>query len=144
MTERKPSGVPWQSWIDRQIDRARERGDFDGLPGAGQPLPDLGGPLDELWWVKGKLRRENLSYMAPSVALRKHVHDALQAVSEADSETEVRRLIASINQQIREANRKGIRGPALPLTPFDADRVVREWRRVASAVNPPGQAGQNK
>jgi hypothetical protein len=67
--------------------------------------------------------------MAPSVALRKHVHDVLQAASEADSETEVRRLIAEVNEQIREANRKGIHGPALPLAPFDADRVVREWRR---------------
>lgn len=129
MTERKPSGVPWQSWIDRQIGQARERGDFDDLPGAGQPLPDLGKPFDELWWVKGKLRREDLSYMAPSVALRKQVHDALQAASEADSESEVRRLIAAVNEQIREANRNGIRGPALLLAPFDADRAVLEWRR---------------
>jgi hypothetical protein len=129
VTERKPSGVRWESWIDRQIGRARARGDFDDLPGAGQPLADLDKPFDELWWVKGKLRREDLSYMAPSVALRKHVHDVLQAASEADSETEVRRLIAEVNEQIREANRKGIHGPALLLAPFDADRVVREWRR---------------
>jgi Domain of unknown function (DUF1992) len=144
VTERKPSGVPWESWIDRQIGRAREQGDFDDLPGAGQPLADLGKPFDELWWVKGKLRREELSYMAPSVALRKQVHDTLQATSEANSETEVRRLIASINEQIREANRKGIRGPALLLSPFDADRVVREWRRHRLCDESSGEAGQNK
>ena len=83
MTERKPPGVPWESWIDRQIRQARERGEFEDLPGTGQPLPDLDRPFDELWWVKEKLRREELSYMAPSVALRQHVHDALQAASRA-------------------------------------------------------------
>lgn len=129
MTQRKPPGVPWESWIDKQIRRARELGEFDDLPGAGAPLRDLHSPFDELWWVKDKLRREELSYMAPSVALRKQVHDALRAASRAESEAEVRQLIAAINEQIRDANRKGLRGPALMLTPFDADRVVREWRR---------------
>jgi len=128
MTERKPPGVPWESWIDRQIRQARERGEFEDLPGTGQPLPDLDRPFDELWWVKEKLRREELSYMAPSVALRQHVHDALQAASRAKSEAEVRRLIAEVNEQIRDANRKGIRGPSLMLMPLDPDRVVREWR----------------
>jgi hypothetical protein len=60
MTERKPAGVPWESWIDRQIRRAEERGEFDDLPGAGRPIPDLDKPFDELWWVKDKLRREGL------------------------------------------------------------------------------------
>ncbi|TMM01978.1 MAG: DUF1992 domain-containing protein [Actinobacteria bacterium] len=128
MTERKPPGVPWESWIDRQIRQARERGEFEDLPGTGQPLPDLDRPFDELWWVKEKLRREELSYMAPSVALRQYVHDALQAASRAKSEAEVRRLIAEVNEQIRDANRKGIRGPSLMLMPLDPDRVVREWR----------------
>lgn len=132
MTQRKPRGVAWESWIDRQIRRAREQGDFDDLPGAGQPLPDLGKPFDKLWWVKEKLRREELSYMAPSVVLRKQVHDALQATSQAESEGEVRRLIAGINQQIRDANRKGVRGPSLMVMPFDADRVVRDWRAQRS------------
>jgi hypothetical protein len=129
MTQRKPPGIPWESWIDRQIRRARERGEFEHLPGAGEPLRDIHKPFDELWWIKDKLRREQLSYMAPSVALRKQVYDALQAASRAESEAEVRQLIAEINAAIRDANRKGIRGPSLVLTPFDADHVVREWRR---------------
>jgi hypothetical protein len=28
----------WQSWLDQQIREAQERGDFDDLPGKGQPL----------------------------------------------------------------------------------------------------------
>jgi len=132
VTKRKPGGVPWESWIDRQIREAEERGEFDNLPGAGEPIPDLDKPFDELWWVKNKLRREGLSYMPPSVALRKEAHDALEAAVRAESETEVRRLIADINRKIREANRKGIRGPSLMLVPFDAEAVVRQWRKQRS------------
>lgn len=127
VTERKPPGLRWDSWIDRQIERAREQ--FEDLPGAGRPLPNLNRPFDELWWVKDKMRREHLSYMAPSVALRKQIHDALQAARSAESEAEVRELIAHINERIREANRTGIRGPSLMLTPCDPDGVVRDWRR---------------
>jgi hypothetical protein len=67
--------------------------------------------------------------MPPSVALRKEAHDALQAASRAGSEAEVRALVAGINEKIREANRKGIRGPALMLVPYDVGRVVDGWKR---------------
>jgi DnaJ homologue, subfamily C, member 28, conserved domain len=132
MTARKPPGVSWESWIDKQIREAEERGEFENLPGAGQPIPNLDKPFDELWWVKNKLHREGLSYMPPSVALRKEAHDALEAISRARSEADVRRLIADINEKIREANRKGIRGPSLMLMPFDVERVVKQWHEQRS------------
>lgn len=119
----------FESWIDRQVRTARERGELDDLPGSGQPLPDLERPHDEMWWVKRKLRRENLSYLPPSLALRKEVHDAVQGVGRARSEAEVRERIEAINDKIREALRSGIRGPELNLAPFNVERIVREWRR---------------
>jgi hypothetical protein len=128
MTRRKPAGAGWESWIDRQVREAQERGEFDDLPGAGKPIPDLDKPFDELWWVKDKLRREGLSYMPPSVALRKEAYDALVAASRANSEAEVRKIIGAVNDKIREANRKTIAGPSLMLVPYDVERVVREWR----------------
>ena len=39
MTERKPPGVPFESWVDKQIRDAEGRGEFTRLPGAGKPLP---------------------------------------------------------------------------------------------------------
>ena len=39
MTERKPPGTSWETWIDAQIRVAMEQGAFDNLPGAGKPLP---------------------------------------------------------------------------------------------------------
>jgi hypothetical protein len=67
--------------------------------------------------------------MSPSVALRKEARDALETAREAGSEAEVREIVEDINEKIRVANRKGIRGPALMLVPYDVERVVRRWKR---------------
>jgi Domain of unknown function (DUF1992) len=130
MTQRKPSGIRFESWIDRQIRQATERGEFADLPGSGAPLADLDHHYDEMWWVKRKLRDEDLSYLPPSLALRKEVHDALEGVARAHSEAEVRERIAAVNEKIRDAIRMGIRGPELSLAPFDVERIVKEWRRA--------------
>lgn len=137
MTERKPPGVGFETWVERQLREAAERGAFDDLPGAGKPIPDLDKPHDELWWVKQKLRRENFSYLPPTIALRKEAEDALVAASQAGSEAEVRRIVADINAKIIEGNRKAASGPPLNLAPFDVERVVRDWRdRRGSAEGP--------
>ena len=128
MTERKPPGIGFQTWVERQIREAMERGEFDNLPGAGKPIPDLDKPHDELWWVKQKLRREQLSYLPPTLAVRKEADDALAAASRARSERDVRRIVVAINAKIREANSKAASGPPLNLMPFDVERVVRRWR----------------
>jgi Domain of unknown function (DUF1992) len=128
MTERKPPGVGFQTWVERQIRDAMERGEFDDLPGAGKPIPDLDKPHDELWWVKDKLRRENLSYLPATLALRREVEDALAAALRASSEAQVRRIVAEVNRKIVEGNRKAASGPPLNLMPVDAERIVRRWR----------------
>jgi hypothetical protein len=127
MTERKPPGVGFEDWIERQIREATERGEFDNLPGAGKPIEDLDKPHDELWWVKQKLRREHLAYLPPTIALRKEAEEALEAASRAGSEAEVRRIVAAINARIVEGNRKAASGPPLNLMPFDVEAVVTAW-----------------
>lgn len=128
MTERKPPEVTHETWVERQIREAAERGEFDNLPGAGKPIPDLDRPRDDLWWVKQKMRREKLAYVPPTLALRKEAEDARGTASRAGSEAEVRRIMSDINDKIVEANRKPLAGPPLNLAPFDVERVVRDWR----------------
>jgi hypothetical protein len=135
MTKRKPRGMSARTWIDRQIEEATSRGEFEDLPGAGKPIPDLDKPHDEMWWVKQKLRRENLSYLPPTLALRKAAHDALEAASEARSEAEVREIIGEINRRIVEANRTPTQGPSIMLTPFNVESVLRRWRERDRAKN---------
>jgi hypothetical protein len=137
MTERKPSGVPFGTWVERKIREATERGEFDNLPGAGKPIADLDEPHDELWWIRQKLRREDFAYLPPTIALRKEAEEALEAAARAGSEAEVRRIVADINRKIAEGNRKAASGPPLNLAPFDVERVVRTWRERPQP--PPGR-----
>lgn len=129
MTDRKPLGVPFESWIDRQIREAEERGEFDDLPGQGKPLPGVGEPLDEMWWIKQKIASEGLSMpLPPTLALRKEAEEALAQARGARTEAEARRIVEEINHRIREAIRTGLSGPPLNLMPYDVDQVVSEWR----------------
>jgi hypothetical protein len=135
MTERKPPGVSWETWIDRQIREGMERGEFDDLPGHGRPIPDVDRPHDELWWVRSKLQREGVSYLPPTLALRKEVEDAQDAIAAAETEAEVRALVAEVNERIRAVNRQATSGPPSTLVPLDVERAVEQWR---SAQDPSG------
>ena len=128
MTERKPPGVSWESWIERQIRESVERGEFDNLPGTGKRLAGIDRPRDEDWWIKEKLRREDVSYLPPALELRKQVDDALEQIERTASEAEVRAIIADINQRIRYLNSHLTSGPPSTLMPFDVAQGVERWR----------------
>jgi hypothetical protein len=133
VTERKPAGVGFETWIDRQIREAQDRGEFENLPGAGKPLTGLHAPHDELWWVKEKLRREEGTALPPTLLLRKQAAAAREAAGRASSEAEVRSILADINARIDDAIRKPMSGPPLNLMPFDVEHVVAEWRKGPAA-----------
>jgi len=130
VTKRKPPGVRWETWIDRQIREGMERGEFDDLPGHGKPIADVDvdRSRDELWWVKDKLRREAVSVLPPTLALRKAVDDALVRIAATESEAAVRQIVAEINAEIVRVNSRAASGPPSTLMPFDVDEVVERWR----------------
>lgn len=128
MTERKPPGVSVESWVDRQIREAAERGDFDNLPGWGKPLASLDAPYDEMWWIKDKMHREGFAVLPPALALRKEAEDALEAARTARSERQARAVLTEINEKIRAALRMPPPGPPLGLTEFDVEAELETWR----------------
>jgi len=132
VTPRKPPGTSWESWIDRQIREAAERGEFENLPGTGKPIQDLDKPHDENWWIRQKLRSEDLSYLPPSLALKKEVQNAIDSALSAKSEIEVREIIEQINAKIVGANRLGIDGPPVSFVPYDTQRVLQDWQERQS------------
>lgn len=127
MTERKPPGVSWETWIDRQVREAQERGDFDGLPGAGKPLPDLD-RRDDDWWLKRMLQREGVTVTPPTIAIRVEVEQALERAAGAADETEVREVLGAVNEKVRRINRLGAAGPPSTVMPVDVEEVVARWR----------------
>ncbi|MEV4942493.1 DUF1992 domain-containing protein [Streptomyces zaomyceticus] len=132
MTERKPPGVSFESFVDKQIREASERGEFSSLPGFGKPLADDSAPYDELWWIKGKMHREGAAVLPPSLALRKAAEDAEAEVAAAVSESQVRRILGEINTRIAEALLRPPAGPPLRLKPFDVEATVERWRAERS------------
>jgi hypothetical protein len=130
MTDKKPPNVSWETWVERKIRESMERGEFDNLPGMGEPIPDLHQPYDELWWLRKKLRSENLSVEPPALTLRKELDDARARIAAAGSEAEVRRLVAAINERIVYVNSHTTFGPPSDLVPLDVERMVDEWRRA--------------
>jgi Domain of unknown function (DUF1992) len=136
MTERKPPGMRWESWVDRQVREAQERGDFDNLSGAGKPIPGIDRPYDEMWWVKQKLASEGVSFLPPALALRKEVDGVLARVMHERSEEAVRVALDDLNARIRHVNRTTISGPSTSISPLDVDRIVSKWRATWSADDP--------
>jgi hypothetical protein len=142
MTQRKPPGVTWETWIDRQIRVGMENGAFDDLPGRGKPMRDLDRPRDEMWWVRDKVRRENLTHVPPTVQVRRELDAALAAIAMAPSEVTVRDIVARINQRVRWVNSRPIEGPPSTVAPLDADAEVAAWRaaRIDRVAEPPTAA----
>ncbi|WP_328470089.1 DUF1992 domain-containing protein [Actinoplanes sp. NBC_00393] len=123
--------VHWyESSIDRQMREATERGEFDGLSGAGKPLTGYGEEYDEDWWVKDWLRREGgaAGVIPASLAVRRAAEDLPAAVGRFTAERAVREHVAELNERIDKARRGLIDGPPVVLPRFDADEVVEQWR----------------
>jgi hypothetical protein len=141
MTERKPSNVTFESWIEYQIRRAQEAGAFDNLPGAGKPLPDIDRRRGELDWVVSYIRRENLDVLPvlpPALALAKELEDLPEKLARQRSERQVRAIVEDLNRRIGQAHRLPQSGPPLRVMPVDVDSVVAEWReRRAGGQQPP-------
>ena len=118
--------MQFESWIDRQIREAMERGEFDNLPGAGKPLE-----LDpsEDWWIKAKLKAENLEAVLPGpLALRKEVAGIQDAVADCRTEAEVRERCEALNERVRDHYRRPDTGPRIVVRLVDIDAVVGAWR----------------
>ena len=130
MTERKPRGVSFETWIDKQIRDAEERGEFDNLPGKGKPLPDLDRPRDEMWWVRSWLKRENVDYLPPTMQIRKDLDEAREEIRRATSEDQVRSIVEAINEKIRHVNRTAIDGPPSNVYPLHLETVLERWRNA--------------
>ncbi|HZD99342.1 MAG TPA: DUF1992 domain-containing protein [Micromonosporaceae bacterium] len=130
----------YETRIDRQLREAQERGDFDNLPGAGEPLPNNGEEYDAEWWLKGLVRRESIAAagLPPALALRKEIEDLPAALARKRTETAVRQVVTDLNDRILLARRGPVDGPPVAVKPVDVDAVVREWRdaRAAAAAAP--------
>jgi hypothetical protein len=128
MTERKPAGKSWETWIEELIHNARETGEFDDLEGAGKPIPGIIDLYDPDWWGKKLLQREKLALLPPALELLRKVEVGLAALWSVGSETDVRARVAALNTEIAKVNSRVVEGPPTRLAALDVDEIVSEWR----------------
>lgn len=118
--------MQFESWIDRQIREAMERGEFDELPGAGKPL-QLSDDPD--WWIKAKIARENLEPMLPTpLALRREVENLDAVLADVRIEAEARSLIEDLNRRIRESYLRPQDAPTIVVGLVDIESALQRWR----------------
>src|SRR6516165_5141969 len=132
MTERKPPGTTWETWVEGQIRVAMEDGAFDNLPGAGKPLPNFGQEYDPLWWEKQLVQREQISVLPASLELLRKVEKELAAIEKFHDEASIRRWVAALNIEIANVNATVVEGPPTRLGTVNADQVVAQWRQIRS------------
>jgi len=140
MTQRKPRGMSFETWVGGQISQAIARGDFDGLDGAGKPLSRAS--LDETGyeWVLAKARKENLDVfgmLPPGLALKKEREDLPRRADELPSAPAVRALGEDYNERVQAFWRRPQESRWSPVPGLaDVDALVAVWE-LAHAAPPP-------
>ena len=146
-------------WVDLQVQRAMERGEFDDLPGAGKPLA-LPDKHDPDWWVKRLIEREKITGVAPpAIGLRKEDAELDGLLDREATPDGVRRVVEDFNAPDRRgappAHRRAAgrhahpgrrrRGRGLARAPRRAagpgrraDRPATRRRRSGPAAGPAG------
>lgn len=126
----KPTSADRAVYVENVIQQAIRRGDFDDLPGAGKPLPNLGGVHDPDWWIRRKIEREGLTGLGPpALALRVENRELESRMDALLREDEVRSLLEDFNSRVIEARRQLLGGPPVVTPTRDVETEVIAWRK---------------
>jgi hypothetical protein len=116
-------------WVDLQVKRAMERGEFDNLPGTGKPLGDLGSLNDGDWWLRKLIEREQITGVLPeALQLRKDDAELDATLDREATERLVREQVAHFNRRVVEARRQLLGGPPVVTRTRDVEGEVERWR----------------
>ncbi len=126
---RKPPGMSFETFIDRQIREAQSRGQFDNLPGKGRPVEGL----DKAWspeaWLGAKLKREGLSAPLPAVLeLRKQAEERLRDLLLLEDEEALCTALDVLQAWILKRHARALEGPRLAPPRLDKAAILRLWR----------------
>jgi len=135
--EQMPAGPPQMAgrmqyrtaWVDRVVDQAIARGEFENLPLAGKPIPGIGAHHDPDWWLKALIEREQISGVLPeAIQLRKDDAALQERLDGIRDEARVREVLVEFNARIVAARRQLMGGPPVVTPLRDVEREVASWR----------------
>jgi Domain of unknown function (DUF1992) len=141
MTERKPPGMSFETWVDSQISRSIARGDFDQLPGAGKPIKGIEREETAYDWAVAKARREGVDTAAmlpPGLALMRERDELPDRAARLDSAAQVRALVEDYNARVEAFWRRPQESRWSPVPRLaDVEAVVAGWERDRPPLPPP-------
>ncbi|WP_222268141.1 J-domain-containing protein [Modestobacter marinus] len=141
MTQRKPTGMTFETWVEQRIRRARDDGAFEGLSLAGKPLPRLDREKSSFEWALEWAAREeaDVTAMLPTgLALRKEREELPALIARQTSEIAVRALVEAHNARVDQYYRRPVEGVWVPVGMADVEEMVARWREDRPA--PPAVA----
>ncbi len=136
MTQRKPPGMTFETWVEQQIRRAEEEGAFEGLSLAGKPLPRRDKEKSSFEWALEWAAREeaDVAAMLPTgLALRKEREELPALLARQTSEDAVRALVATHNARVDQYYRRPVEGVWVPVGMADVEEMVAAWRAARPA-----------
>ena len=140
MTERKPPGVSYETWVEHQIARGQAGGAFENLTGAGRPLPREALSENAYDWAVAKARREGVETAAmlpPGLALRRERDELPQRAARLASEAEVRALAEDYNARVEAFWRRPAESRWAPVPGLaDVEALVADWRQAQPPALP--------
>jgi hypothetical protein len=132
--DRAPTARDRAAYVETALQQAIRRGDFDDLPGYGRPLEGLGEHHDPDWWIRRKIRTEQLTGLGPPALMLRVEHaefaDRLDALTREES---VREYVEDFNRRVIEARRQLLGGPPVVTPTHDVETELTAWRERRAA-----------
>lgn len=126
MTQRKPEGVTFGSFVEQQLAQAAESGAFTNLPGEGKPLPLA--PYEPDWWLRAWVEREGVSLASPVLELRREVERFLDRLDVLTTTAEVHDVTAQLNRRILDVTAQLRPGDPSPPPQLAVAAVLARWK----------------
>src|SRR5699024_3632488 len=135
-----PTMDPDVARVESAIEQAVRRGDFDDLPGAGEPL-DPPAEHDAHLWINHRIASGDIDREAllPVVVLRRKEYERReQTLAELPTERAARENAEDCTERVHRDRRANpfqtMRAPA-----WDGDDAAQRWRELRAAAPPPAQ-----
>ncbi len=121
-----PSMYAFQKIVEKRIKDAEKRGEFDDLPGSGEPLT-----LEDDSQIPEDLRLaykilKNADCLPPELELKKEIRKMEDMLEDIPDEKEKYRHIKRINYKIMQLNMMGKKSPLMEETEIYYSKLVRK------------------
>ena len=136
MTNPFADSSTWRKIAEQKIQQSLREGQFDQLEGMGKPFGFNELEYDPNWWIKAKMKREQLTLLAPALVLKRNVERRLDQLLQESCRHAFLKGLGELNEFIRQGNLNIGWGPPSDVMPFDISTTLERWHLCRETVTP--------